>query len=92
MQLIKEQDQINEEFSAALEKVGNGHFVFGVENKYYEALLLVLKEALPDKYDYISWWLYEAEPEYQVWTNDGQKEWCLKDPEALYDFITTECV
>ena len=91
IQLIKEQDRINDEFGKALDLVGNGHFVFGTENRYYEALLLVLKEALPDKYDYISWWLYEATPDYRVWAEDGKKEWNLKEPAALYDFIINEC-
>ena len=48
---------------------------------------LVLKEAVNDQYDYIDWWLYDASPDYKVWTEDGTKEWCLKEPGALYDFI-----
>ena len=44
-----------------------------------------------DKYDYIDWWLHEATPDYRVWTEDMEKEWCLKEPEALYDFIRDEC-
>ena len=91
IQLIQEQEKTNEEVSASLAKVGSGPYVFGTENKYYEALMLVLKEALPDKYDYISWWLYEGAPEYKVWSKDEGKEWCLKEPEVLYDFIMTEC-
>ena len=51
MELIKEQDNINREFSLALEKVGDGHFIFGVENKYLDALLMVLKESIGDKTD-----------------------------------------
>ena len=52
LSLIKQQSAINEEFSKALEKVGDGHFVFGTDNKYLEALLMVMKEAVNDKYDY----------------------------------------
>ncbi len=89
--LIKEQEEINEQFSNALKLVGNGHFVFGVENRYLEALLLVLKEMVNDKYDYIGWWLYEATGDYAVWSGDEKQEWCLKEPEALYDFIVKEC-
>ena len=88
--LIKQQAAINTEFSLALEKVGNGHFIFGTDNKYLEALLVVLKEAINDKYDYIDWWLYEATPDYKVWSNDEKKEWTLDTPEALYDFIINE--
>jgi len=65
--------------------------VFGVNNKYYDALLMVLKETLPDKYDYLSWWLYEGAPDYEIWSESEAKKWVLKEPEALYDFITTEC-
>ena len=34
LQKIKEQESIDEQFSKALDLVGNGHFVFGAENKY----------------------------------------------------------
>lgn len=88
--LIKQQSAINEDFSRALEKVGDGHFVFGTDNKYLEALLMVLKEAVNDKYDYIGWWLYEATSDHKVWSNDQKKEWTLDTPEALYDFIVNE--
>ena len=32
--------------------VGDGHFIFGTDNQYLTAILLVLKEAVDDKYDY----------------------------------------
>lgn len=91
LQLLKEQEAVDEEFGNALQKMGNGFFVFGSENKYREALLMLLKEAAHDQYDYISWWLYEGSPDYRVWTDDEQKEWYLKEPGALYDFIRDEC-
>ena len=65
-----------------------GHFVFGAENKYLMALRDVLKEAVNDQYDYIDWWLYEATDDYTVWEADCTMKYCLKDPEALYDYIT----
>ena len=80
---IMEQREIDEKVGAALESVGDGHFVFGCKNRYLTALLLVLKEAVNDQYDYIDWWLYDASPDYKVWTDDGTKEWCLKEPGAL---------
>ena len=70
LQMIKEQESINEQFSKALDLVGNGHFVFGTENKYLLALRDVLKEAVNDQYDYIDWWLYEATDDYTVWEAD----------------------
>lgn len=91
LRLIQEQTDINIQVEKALDLVGDGHFVFGVNNKYYEALMMVLKETVNDQYDYISWWLYEATPDYKVWSKDEDKEWYLKEPEALYDFIRDEC-
>lgn len=91
IRLLQEQEAIDDEFGRALQKVGNGHFVFGTENRYREALLMVLKDGLNDQYDYIGWWLYEGAPDYKVWSGDESREWDLTEPEALYDFITTEC-
>ena len=91
LQLIQEQQEINHQFAKALDLVGDGHYVFGVNNKFYDAAMLVLKEAVNDKYDYISWWLYEGEPDYKVWSSDNTEEWNLTEPEALYDFIVNEC-
>ena len=88
LQLIKEQESIDEQFSKALNLVGDGHFVFGAENKYLLALRDVLKEAVNDQYDYIDWWLYEATDDYTVWEADCTMKYCLKEPEALYDYIT----
>lgn len=88
LQMIKEQESIDEQFSKALDLVGDGHFVFGAENKYLLALRDVLKESVNDQYDYIDWWLYEATDDYTVWEADCTMKYCLKEPEALYDFIT----
>ena len=87
LELIREQEKIDDEFSDALQKVGNGYFVFGTENRFHEALLMVLKEVLGDQYDYIGWWLYEAS-DYIVETADGYQRWDLREPGALYDFLT----
>ncbi|WP_195377211.1 hypothetical protein [Anaerotruncus rubiinfantis] len=90
--MIREQDAINEEVAAALGKVSGGCSTFGCDNKWLDALLMVLKEAVNDQYNYIEWWLYEATDDYKVWENDeGGREWCLKEPEALYDYIVMEC-
>ena len=88
LQMIKEQESIDEQFSKALDLVGDGHFVFGAENKYLLAFRDVLKEAVNDQYDYIDWWLYEATDDYTVWEADCTMKYCLKEPEALYDYIT----
>lgn len=88
LRMIRDQESIDEQFSKALNLVGNGHFVFGTENKYLLALRDVLKEAVNDQYDYIDWWLYEAADDFEIWEADCTMKYCLKEPEALYDFIT----
>ena len=70
LRMIRDQESIDEQFSKALNLVGNGHFVFGTENKYLLALRDVLKEAVNDQYDYIDWWLYEAADDFEVWETD----------------------
>lgn len=90
--LLQEQDKLNHVFSKALELMGNGAFVFGSEDRYKEALLLVLAEAVNDQYDYIEWWLYESNICRIVRLADGSKYWDLSKPEALYDYIVGECL
>lgn len=91
LSLIKEQEQCDETFSKALQKMGNGHFVFGCTNKLLAAVLLVLSEAMADKNDYINWWLYNLSDDYNVSLSDGSNTWNLKNPEALYDFLINDC-
>lgn len=91
LELIHKQQGVDEQFSTALDLVGDGHFVYGANNAYLKALILVLQESMNDKYDYIGWWLYEATPDYKVWSEDEEKEWHLETAEALYDFIVSEC-
>ena len=88
LRMIKEQEATDEQFGNALNLVGDGHFVFGVENKYLLALRDVLKETVNDQYDYIGWWLYEATDDFDVWEADYTLKYCLKEPEAMYDYIT----
>ena len=88
---IQAQREIDEKFSEALQTVGNGYYVFGSENLSLAALRDVLKESVNDQYDYIEWWLYEATPDYLVWSSDERSKWCLKEPEDLYDFIMDQC-
>jgi len=88
--LIQEQQETDRKVTDALLLVGNGSYVFGTENKYLEGLMMVLKEAVGDQYDYISWWLYDTN-DYRVWSEDDSKVWDLKEPEALYDYIIAEC-
>ena len=66
---IQAQKDRDEQFSKALTLMGDGHFVFEGGAPLLAALLDVLKEAVNDQYDYISWWLYDATPDYEVWTD-----------------------
>lgn len=90
LQKIKLQEEIDARFSKALEEVGNGHFVYGTENKYKSALLDVLKAAMNDKYDYIEWWLYETD-NYTVTETVNGKETCfdLTSPQSLYEYLNS---
>ncbi len=91
LRMVQEQEKVNVAFAEALQAVGNGHFVFDGGGTVLKALLMVLKETVNDKYDYIGWWLYETS-DFMVWTEDESQEWYLKEPEALYDFIVEESV
>ena len=70
--LIQKQEEIDEKVSKALESVGDGHYLYGTENNYKEALFQILESEF-DKYQYISWWLYENAG-YKVWETVNGKE------------------
>ena len=82
---IQEQEKINEDFGKAIEKMGDGYFLWGIGNKFHSALLNVLAAVFQDDSDYISWWLYE-DVEKKVWLADGT-EVSLETAEMLYDFL-----
>ena len=55
---------------------------------FLESMLEILKEVVPDPYDYIGWWLYDASDYRVSWEEDGQKiEKDLQNPNDLYDFL-----
>lgn len=91
LRLIKEQEEVDRQFSEALQMVGNGHYVFGTPNRCLDAALLVLVEAVGDKYEYIDWWLFELFNDYKINSADGSQSWDLTTPEALYDYIVNVC-
>lgn len=60
---------------------------------FSESMLEILKEVVPDSYDYISWWLYDTSDYRVSWEEDGEQiEKNLEDPNALYDFLVDEAV
>jgi len=82
---IQEQEKLNDNFSSALKTMGDGHYLFGVNNKYYSALMNLLADIFQDDGDYITWWLYE-DVEKVVWLEE-KTEIPLKTAEQLYDFL-----
>ena len=85
---IQAQKDRDEQFSKALTLMGDGHFVFEGGAPLLAALLDVLKEAVNDQYDYISWWLYEGTDHIVSWAENGQTVSVdLKDADALYDYL-----
>ena len=85
---IQAQKDRDEQFSKALALMGDGHFVFEGGALLLAALLDVLKEAINDQYDYISWWLYEGTDHIVSWEENGQTVSVdLTDVNDLYDFL-----
>ena len=88
---IKKHEELMDRLDTVCREFGSFRPSLDFGNLHLQALLEVLKDAMDDEYDYISWWLYDAAPDYEVWTDDEKTKWCLKEPEALYDFIRDEC-
>jgi len=90
---IQKQEKRMDEFSKALSKVCDGFPVFDKNNLYLEALFDLLKYTMQDKYDNISWWLYEApDAGYTIsWEENGEKVSVdLTEASALYDYLVGE--
>ena len=87
--MIQEQEKIDEEIGHALEKVCGSFVIFGTNNLFRNAVLLLLKEVCNDCYDYIGWWLYETD-DYRIWykdINDEEVVLNLKNIEDFYKYI-----
>lgn len=67
LQNIREQQNKNDEFSKALEKMCDGYIVFGSNNKYFESLLFVLSKMFyqdpNEEGNTIDWYLFEGHSE-----------------------------
>lgn len=58
------------------------------EDPFLNQMLEILKETVPDPYDYISWWLYDTNDYRVSWEEDGQTiERDLEKANDLYDFL-----
>ena len=90
MKDIQAQRNIYNEVENALEKVIDGHFVCGSENKWLQALIKTLKVMFADeKYDTIEWWLYE-EVEKVITVNGVDIS--VESLDNLYDYLVKEQV
>lgn len=87
IKLIQEQHSTNVTVSDALELVCDSRVVFGANNKFYEALMLLLKTLCNDIHNYIEWWLYDNVEKVIYSTETKTILWELDTPEDLYDFI-----
>ena len=81
---IKEQDKIDQDVSDALELVCDSWVMFNTKNKKYEVLGELLKAAMQDEGEYISWWLYE-DVKKVVWVY--KKKIDVSTTKKLYDFL-----
>ena len=90
MKDIQAQRKIYNEVENALEKIIDGHFICGSDNKWLQALMKTLKVMFADeKYDTIEWWLYEDVE--KVITVNGV-EISVESLDDLYDYLIREQV
>ena len=83
---IKEKFAIRAKAEEELQKLGLSIDI--QEDLFLNQMLKVLKETVPDPYDYISWWLYDASDYRVSWEENGQKiEKNLEKADDLYDFL-----
>jgi len=84
IELIQTQEKIDDQFGDALKLVCDGSVVYGTDNRFEVAAMLLLKETCHDLYEYIDWWLHE-DVDHTV--TDDEHEWHLDTAEDLYNFL-----
>lgn len=82
---IKEQDEIDEKVSSAMELLCDSWVIMNSKNKKYNVLFELLEEAMGDKGDWISWWIYEGVKKEVTLKN--KKIVDLSTTKKLYDFL-----
>lgn len=88
MNAIVKHNEIMEELSGPLRKLGDFPLSLDFESIHREALLKVLREVTGDDSDWITWWLYEDGDKIVEWEEDGSEMSAdLTKVEALYDFL-----
>lgn len=94
---IKELDEISEadwELDRALKRIAPSDFTGFSRPQLTNEKLNSLVDDMDDKYEYISWWLYDCpdhgkgeDSKCTVWSTDEKTKWVIKTPEDLYDFL-----
>lgn len=85
---IKKHEELMDRLDTVCREFGSFRPSLDFGNLHLQALLEVLKDAMDDEYDYISWWLYEGTDHIVFWEENGQTiSVDLTDVNDLYDFL-----
>ena len=85
---IKKHEELMERLDSVCREFGAFRPSLDFGNLHLQALLEVLKEAMNDEYDSISWWLYEGTDHIVSWEENGKKVSVdLTAVNDLYDFL-----
>lgn len=94
IEALQQQDAVDDNFQTHMEAAFPGSYAPIYENILWDLSIHLLELAMEDRYEYVSWWVYETdygkneEMTNISWTEDGQeKSINLTTPEALYDFL-----
>ena len=86
---IRKHEELMDRLDAICREFGDFRPCLDFGNLHLQALLAVLKEAMNDQDDYISWWLYDGGDRIVSWEENGQKVSVdLTDVNALYCFFS----
>ena len=94
IEALKQQNAIDDNFQTHMEAAFPGSYAPMYENVLWALSIHLLELAMEDRYEYVSWWVYEtdygkSEDMTEIsWTEDGQeKSVKLTTEDALYDFL-----
>lgn len=90
---LKKQQDYDNKCNDAFKIILPNDFISGYDNSILEfQILAILKEAMDDKADWITWFVYEKDfgkLPYEAW-NEDDTEIDLSDSGKLYDFLISE--
>lgn len=85
---IKKHEELMDKIDEVCREFGDFRPSLDFGDLHLHALLDVLKEAMDDRYDNISWWLYEKADPIVSWEENGQEiTRDLSDVDSLYDYL-----